>query len=364
MEVIYETEITNKKDIVIVHHKGWMFKPILNKGDIMKKTYEYLAIILCVLTLMLAGCAGKKSEAELRTKIAAPYMGLEGMQLPPPEVLDQIPHFNPPVPSDAKVHRNLEYTTYQGKSKQLDIYLPATEGPHPVIVFVHGGAFMMGKRTQMPIATMEQLNRGYAIASITYSLSGEAQWPTAMYQIKAAVRWLRAHAKEYNLDPDKFIAWGPSSGGTYVSVLGASGDVKELEDLSLGNSEYSSRVQGVIAYYPSSDLKFMMFGGNAKPGNFAEQLLGCHPIECPEKSDSANASTYATADDPPFYLMHGTSDAIVPHDQSSLMYDALLKAKVDATFISLPGYVHGDPRFDNQVNRQGIEAFLDKVAGR
>ena len=337
----------------------------------MKKKYEYLTIILCVLTLMLAGCGGTKNKApvkmsgaEMRINIPAPYMSLEGMQLPPPEVIDQIPHFNPPVPSDVKVHRDLEYANHLGKSRQLDIYLPAAEGPHPVIIFVHGGAFMMGKRTHMPIATMEQLNRGYAIASITYSLSGEAKWPTAMFQLKAAVRWLRAHANEYNLDADKFIAWGPSSGGTYVTILGTSGDVKELEDLSMGNSDYSSRVQGVIAYYPSSDLKFMMFGGNSKPGNFAEQLLGCHPIECPEKADSANASTYATADDPPIYLMHGTSDSIVPHDQSSLMYDALLKAKVDATFISLPGYGHGDPRFDNQINRPGIEAFLDKVAGR
>ena len=332
--------------------------------------------LMIVTFFVLMSCSSSKKivlpkdEMKVRSSIEAPYLGLkEELQMRLPNfildfALGFAPHFNPPVPPNVKVHRDIEYTTYQGKSKQLDIYLPPTKGPHPLIVFIHGGGFKMGKCTHIVVAAMEQLNRGYAMASMTYSLSGEAKWPTQMYQIKAAVRWLRANAKEYNLDPDKFIAWGPSAGGTLATVLGTSGDVKGLEDLSLGNSEYSCRVQGVISYYTTSDYKLIQYGWNANPGNFGDLLFGYQPIEYPEKSKSANAITHITSDDPPFYPMHGTSDRVIPHSQSSLLYDGLIKAKLDATFISIPGYAHGDPRFDSKLHRPGIEAFLDKVAGR
>ncbi len=106
----------------------------------------------------------------------------------------------------AKVFRDIEYAAYQGRSMQLDMYRPSTAGPSPLIVWLHGGAFRMGNRTWIEQGALDQVSRGYALASVSYSFSQTAQWPVQACQIKAAIRWLRAHAVNYNVDPDKFIA--------------------------------------------------------------------------------------------------------------------------------------------------------------
>ncbi|MCP4401136.1 MAG: alpha/beta hydrolase [bacterium] len=266
-----------------------------------------------------------------------------------------------PVSAEAaKVLRDIEYTVYQGSSMQLDIYLPATEGPYPLIVWLHGGAFRMGNRTWIEQGALDQVSRGYALASVSYSFSQTAQWPVQAYQIKAAIRWLRAHAAGYNVDPDKFIAWGMSAGGHLASIAGTSGDEKRLEDLTLGNSHYSSRVQAVVSWYGPSD--FLRMGGSHDNADSPEsELVGCPVQTCPEKTARANPVTYITPDDPPFYIMHGTGDSSVPHSQSVILYDALQQAGVTATFISLPDYVHSDPRFNTGSRIAGVQEFLDTL---
>lgn len=260
----------------------------------------------------------------------------------------------------ANVFRDIEYAVYQGRSMQLDIYLPSTEGPYPLIVWFHGGAFRMGNRTWIEQGATDQVSRGYALASVSYSFSQTAQWPVQAYQIKAAIRWLRAHAANYNVDPDKFIAWGMSAGGHLASIVGTSGDVKSLEDLSLGNSQYSSRVQAVVSWYGPTD--FLQMGGSHDNANSPEsELVGCPVQTCPEKVARANPMTYITPDDPPLYIMHGTGDNSVPHSQSVILYEALQQAGVTATLISLPDYAHGDPRFNTGSRIVGIQEFLDTL---
>jgi acetyl esterase/lipase len=320
---------------------------------------KLLMIIIVFTSVGLSGCYYSKNVVTIRSNIAAAYMGLDEMPMPTNEDVDKLAYYNSEVPDKVRVLKDIEYSNYQGNTKKLDLYLPQSSGKHPLLIYVHGGAFVAGKRTQIVQDIKEQTARGYALASLSYSLADEAKWPVQIYQLKAAVRWLRANAKSYHLDRDKFIAVGPSAGGTLVTILGTSGDVPELEGAEWGSRGYSSRVQGVVAYYPSSDLKLMSFGANAKPNNISQQLLGCHQLVCSKKADSANAITYITPDDPPFYIMHGTSDSIVPHSESSLMYDALLANGVETTFISLPGYTHGDERFYTGGQKAGIEKFLD-----
>ncbi len=263
-----------------------------------------------------------------------------------------------PLPPEAQMFKDMEYAVYRGESMQLDIYLPPTEGPYPLIIWFHGGAWMIGDRTEIEPGALAQVERGYALASVSYSLTDKAVWPVQAYQVKAAIRWLRAHAEEYNFDPDRFIAWGMSAGGYLACIIGTSEGVESLEDVSLGNGEYSSRVQAVVSWYTPTDL-LQMFDDDAD--SIGARLLGCPVQSCPEKAAAASPITYLTPDAPPFYLMHGTSDALVPHNQSVILYKALQEAGVEATFISLPGYVHMDHRFNTGDRIAGVQEFLDSL---
>ncbi|MFI5156185.1 MAG: alpha/beta hydrolase fold domain-containing protein, partial [Chitinophagales bacterium] len=122
-------------------------------------------------------------------------------------------------------------------AEKLDIYIPNTgNGPFPIILAIHGGAFKMGDKASGEITPMlEGLTRGYALVSINYRMSGEAKAPKLIQDVKAAIRWIRANAKQYKLNPDKIAAWGSSAGGHLSSLAGTSGGINELEDLSLGN---------------------------------------------------------------------------------------------------------------------------------
>ncbi len=264
------------------------------------------------------------------------------------------------LPPEAQMFQDIEYTVYQDESIQLDIYLPPTEGPYPLIIWFHGGAWMMGDRTEIEPGALAQVERGYALASVSYSLTDKAIWPSQAHQTKTAIRWLRAHADEYNFDPDKFIAWGMSAGGHLACIIGTSEGVESLEGASLGNGEYSSRVQAVVSWYTPSDFMKMLEIDNSADSPGA-RLIGCPIQDCPEKAIAASPVTYVSAEAPPFYLMHGTKDMLVPHSQSIILYEALQEAGVDATFISLPGYAHMDYRFNTGDRIAGIQEFLDSL---
>jgi len=267
------------------------------------------------------------------------------------------------VPVSVKEFKNLEYTKFKGKSMELDLRVPTGKGPHPLIIWIHGGAFKWGNRNWIKPGAIKQTGRGYALASVSYTLSGEEKWPTQINQVKSAVRWLRANAKKYNLDPNTFIVWGESAGAHLSNMVGTTGGVKEFNDSSLGNEGVSDRVQGVVSWY--SPVDFLKMGGYHNEANSPEsELLGGAVQTLPEKAKTANPITYVTPDEPPFYIMHGTGDELVPHSGSVLLNEALKKAGVDSTFISLEGYSHGDSRFNTGDRIKGVEEFIDRIRAK
>ena len=146
------------------------------------------------------------------------------------------------------------------ESQKLDIYLPNSgSGPFPVIVAIHGGAFLMGDKADGQLTPMlAGLDRGYAVVSINYRLSNEAKFPAQINDVKAAIRFVRANAGTYGLDPNKIAAWGGSSGGYLAAMLGTSGGVADLEDTSQGSPDQSSAVrQSWIGSDPSASWKWM-----------------------------------------------------------------------------------------------------------
>jgi len=260
-------------------------------------------------------------------------------------------------------------------AQKLDIYIPeSVDGPFPVIVSIHGGGFEAGdKRDAQAEPMLKGLERGYAVVSVNYRLSGEEIWPAQIYDCKAAIRWIRANADKYNFDPDNIAAWGGSAGGHLSAMLGTSGDIEKLEDLSLGNQEYSSRIQAVVDWFgPTDFLKMdeqLEESGvpdpmiHCVPGAPESNLLGQDIRNVPELVKEADPTTYVSSDDPPFFIQHGTEDNLVPYQGSVILARKLgEKLGSDNVYLELfPATGHGNGKaFYTGENINKIFRFLDK----
>jgi acetyl esterase/lipase len=267
------------------------------------------------------------------------------------------------LPPGVTVHRDLAYTPDPHPRQHLDLYLPPGDAPLPLIVWVHGGAFRAGSKDDFVPA--EYLALGYAIASVNYRLSQHALWPAQIVDCKAAVRWLRAHAGDYGLDPERFAAWGPSAGGHLVAMLGVTGHGSAYDQGE--HLDILSSVSAVVDYFGPTDFLQMDAhrlpeGMEHDPADSPEsELVGGAIQEHPERVAAANPVTYVTGDAPPFLIVHGERDPLVPHHQSVLLYEALQTAGVPVELYTVPGGGHGgftDPRVDELTR-----AFLARTIG-
>lgn len=258
-------------------------------------------------------------------------------------------------------------------AEKMDIYLPDQgAGPFPVIVSIHGGGFISGDKASGELTpVLTGLTRSYAVVSINYRLSQEAQFPAQIEDVKAAIRYLRANATVYNLDPDRIAVWGGSAGGNLAALAGTSGDVPELEDLSMGNPQHSSCVQAVVDWFgpinfQNMDNQFTKSGLGPVTHNQTDspesQYLGAPIPAIPEKVKAANPETYISVDDPPFFIQHGTSDSQVPTEQSVDFAKGLetVIGTEKVTLELLQGAGHGDQAFTTGENVDRVFAFLDK----
>jgi len=263
---------------------------------------------------------------------------------------------------DINIMRDLVYKRVDGRNLQLDIYSPKSiSHPLPVALWIHGHRWSYGSKEQHPSVNL--LAHGYIVVSLDYRLSGEAPFPAAIEDCKAAVRWLRANATTYHIDPDHIGAWGHSAGGHLAALLGTSGGVAELEGAG-DNSTFSSRVQAVCDMSgPSDILQFYetVSSLNNGPGRRAkvavEQFLGGSVEQNRAKAIAASPITYVSKDDAAFLLIHGENDMSIPVSQSEVFVDKLKAAGVDATLEIARGRGHGvgAPNYASE-----IIGFFDK----
>ena len=287
------------------------------------------------------------------------------------------PEFVPPKIDARKYKRKWLDVPYarQSPAQSMDIYLPEEgDGPFPVILVVHGGAFAFGSKGEVISEPMVQgIYHGYAVADINYRLSGEAIFPAQICDCKAAVRFLRANAARYHLDGSRIAAWGPSAGGHLVAMLGTSAGVKALEDLALGNPQESSAVQAVVDWcgpaenFIRMDVEFQESGLGVADhsAEFSPEslLLGQKITEIPERVAFASPMTYVTPQVPPFFIQHGELDQVVPVQQSINLAARIAQvAGPDKVILEvLPGvHHHGDPAFETAENLGRVFRFLDE----
>lgn len=266
------------------------------------------------------------------------------------------------------------------ESQKLDIYYPneKSDKPYPVIIFCHGGAFRNGNKQDESLEPiLRGLERGYAVVSVGYRKSGEAHFPAMLYDAKAALRFLRANADSYQLDTDKFAVWGPSSGGWLVSMLGTTIENPAFEDKSMGNAEFSSSVQAVIDWcgpcgnFLSMDEAFLKSGlgtANHSEADSPESMfLGIQITKVPELVRLASPYVYAGKNTPPFYIIHGGADQVVPTEQSVELYQAIKRGN-DSNCSELhivEGKPHHGPNwYHEKWVSDGCLDFLDKIFGR
>lgn len=234
------------------------------------------------------------------------------------------------------VDRNVAYCT-ENPNQLMDFYYPKAESlssdePYPVVVYVHGGGWTSGDKSDLAMYHDALVQKGVAVAALNYSLAPQSVFPQNIEDLKCAVRSLRAHAAEYNIDPERIGGYGGSAGGHLVSLLGTAGDVAEWDQGEY--SEYSSRLDAVVDLYGPTDLTV------AFAGNETDLLKKAFGDDSYSEGADQSPVTYVSSDDPPFLIIHGQDDTLVPLSQGEELYQKLLDAGVDATFISVKGAGH------------------------
>lgn len=274
----------------------------------------------------------------------------------------------PEVPSGFRGYRDIPYVTEGHYRQKLDLYLPvgSLEGaPLPLIVSVHGGGFYGGsKNSASPFREGFGL-RGYAVASINYRYSTEALFPAQIEDAKASIRWLRAHAEEFNLDSDHIAVWGHSAGGRLVAMLAATGNTKIFDKGE--NLEFSSSVQAAVAYSGVFDLPAVVEQVLAEKRAIkrlepVSLLIGESAVD-PKSFEllmAASPMTYITEEMAPILIAHGTEDETVPVEQSFLLYNKLKESGVSSHYMVIKGAKHTLKDYPKAITTPVVADFFER----
>lgn len=267
----------------------------------------------------------------------------------------------------AETLRDLVYADTSA-AQALDLYLPEGAGPFPVVVLVHGGGFFTGDKAASASSAEFLVSQGIAAAGINYRLSGEATFPAAVEDSKAAVRFLRANAETYRLDADRIGSWGESAGANLAAMLGTSSGDDVVEGASLGNPSQSSKVTATVAMFPPVDFLTIDVEADAlgfttntdAADSFESQYMGFPVQSDPATTALANPTTYIDAGDAAFLVQAGDADPLIPYTQSRNFADALRAELGDdrVSFDLFEGAGHGGGVFESDENLAKIATFF------
>lgn len=259
-----------------------------------------------------------------------------------------------------RVFKDVAYVGGGHEQQRLDIYQPQNAGQHPLIVWVHGGAWRAGSKQDMPLGGL--IAQGFAVASVNYRLSTVAPMPAQMHDIKAAIRFLRAHAVDYGFDAKRFAVAGSSAGGHLAAFTGTSNGNAELEGKLGAHCDQSSDVQAIVSFFGAANLQTIL--GQSTPHGLSvrvpalQLLLGGQPDEKPALAKLASPVAHVNAHAPPLLLIHGDADPQMPIGQSRELDAAYRNAGLPVEFVIMPGSVHGGKEFFDAERLMLVEKFL------
>lgn len=265
-------------------------------------------------------------------------------------------------PGLVRIKSDLSYVPgLSENSRSLDLYVPTKSTAAPLIIFIHGGAWLQGDKSEAKDLGVYLARFGFATASINYRLSQEAVYPAQIDDCRDALAWLRAHANEFNINPNKIGIWGVSAGGHLAALLGTSGNIsKDAVASGESTSGRNLKVQAVCDWCGPSDL--LTVAAQAGSRNKLDlvtargpigKLLGGTPADKKDLAREASPVTYIDKDDPPFLIMHGDIDDLVPFAQSEELTAKLKAVKVPVDFQALHGKDH------NFGNEEQIRKVID-----
>jgi acetyl esterase/lipase len=262
-------------------------------------------------------------------------------------------------PEGVRIERDIVFAEVDGEPLMLDLYTPEdAAGPLPAVVWIFGGGWRIGDRRKIVIAPLA--TRGYVVASIDYRLSDEAKFPAQIHDCKAGVRFLRANAARFGIDPERIAVFGPSAGGHLAALVGTTADEPRLEG-GIGTTGVSSRVRAVVAFFPPTDLdRLYEEDVDSRMYYVIRKLLDGRPEEKPELAALASPVRYVSRDDPSFLFVHGRKDRFVPVSQSRILHEALREAGVDSELRVLEDEGHGNAILRRKDVQGWVNDFLDR----
>jgi len=232
---------------------------------------------------------------------------------------------DPAVPETIEVRKDIEYKLVDSTSLQLDIYkLKSLSEAAPALIFIHGGSWSKGKRSDYLPYLLDYAQKGYVTATVSYRLAGVAKFPAAVQDVQAAVQWIREHATERMINPEKLALVGGSAGGHLAMMVGYT------------NEQPGHKVQAIVNLYGPTDLTTEYARNREECLNF----LGASYQERPELYQQASPRTHISRDDPPTLTFHGTIDSLVPVSQSDSLHQWLERAGVPNEYHRLKGWPH------------------------
>ncbi len=267
-----------------------------------------------------------------------------------------------PIPNGVVFEKDIEYSNSDDQHLQLNMARPkAGDGPFPAIVCIHGGGFRAGTREGFNGLCLELAERGYVAVTVTYRLAPKYQFPAAVYDVKAAVRWVRANAEKYNIDPNRIGTTGGSAGGHLAQFLGVTSDVKKFEGDG-GHAEFSSNVDCVVNYFGPSDFT-KSYDASVDAAEVLPLFLGGNLQQQRRRHIESSPLYWVTPNAAPTLCIHGTEDSYVAHEQAVWLIDRLKASAVEATLMTIEGADHGFRGASKEV-KAGIEnarfEFFDK----
>ncbi|HEX7079624.1 MAG TPA: alpha/beta hydrolase [Gammaproteobacteria bacterium] len=266
--------------------------------------------------------------------------------------------------SPAPQHADVTYAVVDGRALKLDLYLPDSATPPPLVVWVHGGAWRFGSKESPPANFVDS---GFALASLDFRQSTDAPFPAMVHDIKAAIRYLRANAPRYGYDPDRIAIAGASSGGHLAALVGVTNGHEALEGTVGEHLDVSSNVQAIVVYFGASNLTTIL--DQSTPAGLrvrapaVQLLLGAAPDAVPELARLASPVFHVDASDPPLHLLHGDQDTQMPINQAHELYGAYEALDLDVYLDVVHGTGHGGRAFYSGEHWARTEAFLRRALG-